>query len=48
MRFVAVMKWKDGGETIVEYFATQAECLDWIAKQPKPIADEYKWCVGEY
>lgn len=45
---VAVMKWKAGGQTVMEYFSTREECLAWIAKQPQPKADEFVWCVGEY
>ena len=48
MGFVAVKKWKDGSETVMEYFATQALCLIWISKQKKPVGDEFVWCVGEY
>ena len=48
LKFVAVMKWKDGGQTVMEYFSTREACLAWIAKQPKPKADEFVWCVGEY
>ena len=48
MRFTAVKKWKCGGETTMEYFSTQAECLAWIAKQRQPVGDEFVWCVGEY
>ena len=48
MRWVAVKKWKDGGETTMEYFDTKEECLAWIATQRKPHGDEFTWCVGEY
>jgi hypothetical protein len=48
MMFIAVKKWKDGSETTMEYFTTQAECLAWIAKQRQPVGDEFVWCVGEY
>ena len=48
LRFVAVMRWKDGGQTVMEYFSTLDACLAWIAKQAKPKADEFVWCVGEY
>jgi hypothetical protein len=46
MRFVAIKKWKDGGESVAEYFATRAECLEWISKQSK--LDSFEWIVGEY
>lgn len=48
MRFLAIKKWKDGSETTMEYFKSQAEALRWIADQPQPTGDEYQWCVGEY
>lgn len=48
MRFIAVKKWKTGGETTMEYFNTKAECLAWIKTQPKPKDDSWIWCVGEY
>lgn len=48
MKFVAVKKWKLGGESVIEYFNTQAEALAWISKQRKPKVDEYYWCVGEF
>ena len=46
--FVAVKKWRDGGETVVEYFATRPACLEWIDRQPQPKTDEWEWCVDEY
>lgn len=47
MKYVAVMKWKfDGGETVVEYFETLKDCLEWIKVQP--VSSEFEWCVGEY
>lgn len=48
MQFVAIKKWKDGGETVVEYFETFSECLKWIKKQPKPKGDEFVWSLGSY
>ena len=48
LKYVAVMRWKDGGETVMKYFSMQEACLKWIAKQAKPKADEFVWCVGEY
>jgi hypothetical protein len=47
-RFVAVMRWKDGGQTVMEYFDTREACLRWIRKQKQPKRDEFVWCVGEY
>lgn len=48
MKFVAIKKYKSGGETVMEYFATQKECLNWILKQPQPKDDSWAWYVGEY
>jgi hypothetical protein len=48
MRFLAITKWKDGGESTMEYFNTKNECLVWIKKQKQPKGDEFMWCVGEY
>ena len=48
MKFVAIKKYKDGGEASQEYFETQAEALAWIRKQRQPVRDEFVWCVGEY
>lgn len=48
MRFVAIKKWKDGGETTMEYLETCEDALAWIQKQDQPNGDEYKWYVGEY
>lgn len=48
MRFAAVKKHKSGGETVVEYFSSKAECLTWIKKQSQPLDDSFEWCVGEY
>lgn len=48
LKFVAVIKHKDGSETVMEYFATQKDCLEWMSFQKQPIKDEFIWCVGEY
>lgn len=48
MRFLAIKKWKKGGETIMEYFSTKTEALIWISKQRQPRKDEFRWYVGEY
>ena len=48
MRFCAVKKWKDGGESVMEYFNTKYEALEWIKTQKQPLHDEFVWCVGEY
>lgn len=48
MKFLAIKKWKDGGETTMEYFETLEECLAWIKKQPQPVGNEFVWYVGEY
>lgn len=48
MKFIAVKKWKDGGETTMEWFETQEACLRWIQRQPQPKDDEFIWCVGEF
>jgi hypothetical protein len=45
-RFLAIIKYDDGGEATMEMFETQEMCLAWIVKQPKP--KNGKWCVGEY
>ena len=46
-RFVAVRKWKDGGEQVMEYFESQDDALEWIAKQ-HTSKNDFTWCVGEY
>jgi hypothetical protein len=48
MKFCAVKKWEDGGETVMDYFESRDECLQWIAKQPQPQGHEWWWCVGEF
>ena len=48
MRYIAVKKWKVGGEATMEYFHTKDECLEWIKMQPQPKDDSWMWCVGEY
>jgi len=48
MKFVAVKKWKDGGESVMEYFKARAECEAWIQKQKQPVGDEFYWAIGEY
>lgn len=48
MKFAAVKKWKDGGESILEYFDSRESALLWISRQKKPENDEFIWCVGEY
>ena len=47
-RFLAIRKHKDGGEQVVEYFDSKAECEAWIRKQPQPKNDAWRWYVGEY
>jgi len=47
MRFVAVRKWRDGGEQVMEYFESEASTLKWIAKQHTSKKD-FVWCVGEF
>jgi len=48
MKFIAVMKYKDGGEATMEYFDDFNSCLMWIRKQPQPKDDTWKWMIGEY
>jgi hypothetical protein len=48
MRFLAIKKYRDGGEQTIEYFKTREECLAWIQKQKQPTDDSWMWCVGEY
>ena len=49
MKFVAVKKFEDGGESVMEYFETKELCLDWICQQRQPTKkDSWHWCVGEY
>ena len=48
MKFVAIKKYKDGGEQAHEYFSSKADCLAWILMQPQPKNDAWMWCVGEY
>ena len=48
MKFLAIKKWKDGGEETMEYFATRAAAVAWIRDQTQPKGDEFVWCVGEY
>lgn len=33
MRFLAIKKYRDGGEQTMEYFSTKKECLVWILMQ---------------
>lgn len=47
LRFCAVKKWKDGGETVVEYFATKEEALAFIRSMCRTKSGEFTWCVGE-
>jgi len=47
-RFCAVRKWKDGGESTEEYFATREEAQKWIRKQRQPVGDEFQWMIGEW
>jgi len=44
--FVAVKKYKDGGEAVEEYFETRELALQWIKKQE--TANNFDWMVGEY
>jgi hypothetical protein len=46
MKFAAVQVWSDGGQTVVEFFYTQAECVAWIKKQKKESG--FVWHVGEF
>jgi len=48
MKFLAIKKWKDGGETTEEYFPTKEDCISWIVKQKQPKDDSWSWYVGEY
>jgi hypothetical protein len=48
MKFLAIKKYKDGGEATIEYFATRDECLRWISRQRQPKDDSWAWMVGEY
>lgn len=48
MKFIAIKKWKTGGETVMEYFNTRYACVKWIEKQPQPKDDSWMWCVGQY
>ncbi len=49
MRFAAIKKYEDGGEMIMEWFGSSAECLRWIARQQQPTTDsEWRWYVGEF
>ena len=48
MRFLAIKKWKDGGETTMEYFNSRVEADEWISRQKKPRSDEFVWYIGEY
>ena len=48
MKFIAIKKWKDGGEATMEYFPSLEQALEWIHLQQKPHGDEVVWYVGEY
>lgn len=48
MKFLAIRKWKDGGEQTMEYFNTRKECEKWINEQPWPKDDSWAWYIGEY
>ena len=45
-KFVAIKKWRDGGETVIEYFRTREQASKWIQKQRN--CDDYVWCIGEF
>jgi hypothetical protein len=49
-KFLAIKKYRDGGEQTIEYFKTRDSCLAWIAeqKQPRDPIDTWSWQVGEY
>ena len=36
MKFLAIKQYKDGGQSVMEYFETREACLAWIDEQPKP------------
>lgn len=40
-KFVAIKKWNDGGETVIEYFKIRQQASDWIQKQCN--CDDYIW-----
>lgn len=46
LKYCAVKKWLNGGESVIEYFESQEDALRWIIKQKK--SDEFIWCVGEF
>jgi len=48
MNYVAVRKYKDGGEQVCEYFNSHDACLTWIQKQPQPKDDSWQWMIGNY
>jgi hypothetical protein len=48
MLFLAIKKYKSGGEATIEYFTTRELCIAWIKKQKQPKDDSWQWCVGEY
>jgi len=48
MRFVAIKKYKDGGEATMEHFHTKEQCLEWIGKQRQPQTNAWGWYVGEF
>jgi hypothetical protein len=43
--YVALMEYKDGGESVQEYFHTADEAFQWIQKQRQPRNDTWKWQV---
>jgi hypothetical protein len=48
MKFAAVQKWRDGSETVIEYFRTKGGAWAWIQKQAGGLDGEWEWCVGEF
>lgn len=46
-RFCAVRVYRDGGEAVVEYFATLLDAIAFIEQNP-PKCDEWSWSVGEW
>jgi hypothetical protein len=46
--YAAAKRWKNGGESAIEYFYSLRECLKWIDAQPAPKTDEYTWVPMRY
>ncbi len=45
-KFLAIRKYKDGGEATIEYFYTRVAAKQYIKKQK--ISEDYIWYIGEY